>query len=103
MKVEVSLWDGEDWATDGGKTKTNWSHAPFIAQFQGFDFGGCSVPQNGVDCHDPKYWWNNSKYSKLSDEERRKFEHVRQKYMNYDYCDDKNRHPTTPPECKFNK
>ncbi|KAA8550615.1 hypothetical protein F0562_002299 [Nyssa sinensis] len=34
MQIEASLWDGDSWATDGGQTKTNWSHAPFKAHFQ---------------------------------------------------------------------
>ncbi|XP_057781040.1 xyloglucan endotransglucosylase/hydrolase protein 3-like isoform X1 [Salvia miltiorrhiza] len=106
MRIQVSLWNGEDWATDGGKTKIDWSHAPFVAHFQGFGFGACPVPKNTIDvegCYDSKYWWNGSKYWKLSGKEQRLFEEVRDKYMNYDYCNDTNRHATTPPECEFNK
>ncbi|KAL1540951.1 xyloglucan:xyloglucosyl transferase [Salvia divinorum] len=108
MSVQASLWNGEDWATDGGQTKTNWSNSPFIAHFQGFHFGACSLPKTAVDvepCYQniSNYWWNRSKYWKLSGKEQRQFEEVRQKYLNYDYCDDKNRHPTLPPECQFNK
>ncbi|KAL6006909.1 hypothetical protein ACLOJK_032405 [Asimina triloba] len=36
MQILSSLWDGEDWATDGGKEKTDWTQAPFIASYQGF-------------------------------------------------------------------
>ncbi|KAH6837063.1 xyloglucan endotransglucosylase/hydrolase 2 [Perilla frutescens var. hirtella] len=111
MKIQVSLWNGEDWATDGGKTKTNWSHAPFTAHFQGFHFGACALiphpsPSNSKinNCHDnSKYWWNDIKYWNLTQKKQRQFEQVRQKYINYDYCTDTNRHPTPPPECAFNK
>lgn len=104
MSVQASLWNG-DWATDGGKTKIDWSHAPFTAHFQDFGFGGCPLSQasnNVKECYDSKYWWNDIKYSELSNKELRELQEVRQKYMNYDYCDDKTRHPTTPPECAFN-
>lgn len=106
MSVQASLWNGDDWATDGGKTKTNWSNAPFIAHFQGFGFGACPLPftsKDVGDCYDSKYWWNDGKYWKLSGKEQRLFQEVREKYMNYDYCNDKDRHPTTPSECEFNK
>ncbi|KAJ0051891.1 hypothetical protein Pint_01538 [Pistacia integerrima] len=28
MQIQASLWDGSDWATDGGRTKINWAYAP---------------------------------------------------------------------------
>jgi xyloglucan:xyloglucosyl transferase len=79
MNIEASLWDGDSWATDGGQTKTNWSYAPFKAHFQGFDISGCPV-QN-------------------SDVQQRSYDNVRKKYVNYDYCSDRPRYPTPPPEC----
>ncbi|KAI3461857.1 hypothetical protein Pfo_018520 [Paulownia fortunei] len=107
MQIEASLWDGDSWATDGGQTKTNWSSAPFTAHFQGFNVDGCPLPQssNNVDqdCYDSKYWWNQRKFWKLDHNQQKEYEQVREKYMNYDYCDDRNRHPTPPPECASNR
>ncbi|KAJ3694896.1 hypothetical protein LUZ60_000273 [Juncus effusus] len=57
MKVIASLWNGESWATDGGHTKTNWTHAPFTAHFQGFDVAGC-VGSNMNSCSYSSLWWN---------------------------------------------
>lgn len=106
MQIQVSLWNGDSWATDGGQTKINWSYAPFTAHFQGFHFGGCPLPQsstNAENCYDESmYWWNQRKYWKLTKKKQKAYEEVREKYMNYDYCDDRNRHPTPPPECAFN-
>ncbi|XVE78105.1 hypothetical protein DITRI_Ditri13aG0117200 [Diplodiscus trichospermus] len=105
MKIEASLWDGDSWATDGGKTKTNWSMAPFKAHFQGFDISGCPIIHdqksnfNVQDCFAPKHWWNSEKYWKLDPKQQGELENVRRKYMNYDYCSDRSRYPAPPPEC----
>ncbi|KAB1210179.1 Xyloglucan endotransglucosylase/hydrolase protein 2 [Morella rubra] len=101
LQIEASLWDGDSWATDGGQTKTNWSYAPFKAYFKGFHISGCGV-QNPADikrCDASSLWWNKEKYWNLDSSERSAYETVRKKYMNYDYCADRHRYPTTPPEC----
>ncbi|KAK9992835.1 hypothetical protein SO802_022538 [Lithocarpus litseifolius] len=101
MHIEASLWDGDSWATDGGQTKINWTHSPLNAHFQGFGIGGCPV-QNSSDiqqCYSSKYWWNLEKYWRLDHRQQRKYENVRKKYTNYDYCFDRPRYPTPPPEC----
>ncbi|XP_050208060.1 xyloglucan endotransglucosylase/hydrolase protein 2-like [Mercurialis annua] len=96
MHIEVSLWNGESWATDGGKTKTNWSYAPFQAHFQGFSINGCSsLPA----CSSANYWWNARKYWKLDAAQQKTYQDVRRKYLTYDYCSDTPRFPTPPPEC----
>ncbi|KAF2292621.1 hypothetical protein GH714_026081 [Hevea brasiliensis] len=102
MQIEASLWDGDGWATDGGKTKTNWSYAPFKANFQGFDISGCSIPHNSnniLPCYSPKYRWNLEKYWKLNSIQQRAYENVRNKYLTYDYCFDKPRFAIPPSEC----
>lgn len=30
MSVFASLWNGEEWATQNGAIKLNWSNAPFV-------------------------------------------------------------------------
>ncbi|GAV70710.1 Glyco_hydro_16 domain-containing protein/XET_C domain-containing protein [Cephalotus follicularis] len=102
MQIEASLWDGDNWATDGGQTKTNWSHAPFNAHFQGFDITGCPYNLNSniqQNCYSPQYWWNLEKYWKLDSNQQSAYEDVRKKYITYDYCADSPRYPTPPPEC----
>ncbi|KAL2254145.1 UNVERIFIED_CONTAM: Xyloglucan endotransglucosylase/hydrolase protein 2 [Sesamum indicum] len=105
MKIDVSLWDGESWATDGGQTKTNWSCAPFTADFQGFNVNGCAAAahQSSNACYASKYWWNRSKFWKLGHKRKQIYEQARNKYMYYDYCDDRDRHPIVPPECATNR
>ncbi|XP_073290626.1 xyloglucan endotransglucosylase/hydrolase protein 2-like [Primulina huaijiensis] len=100
MHLEASLWDGDSWATDGGQTKTNWSNSPFTANFQGFNIVGCPATSTSAHCYSSKYyWWNHKKFWTLDHHQRKAYEHVRKKYMNYDYCADRPRYPKPPPEC----
>lgn len=129
MQVEGSIWDGDSWATDGGRTKTNWSNGPFKAYFQGFLINGCpsnvavmwpnvtpltsdyrddywlatedvSMKSSNVyHCYASKYWWNANRFWDLDNVEKVKYKEVRKEYMNYDYCTDKNRNVVPPPEC----
>ncbi|KAG6403485.1 hypothetical protein SASPL_135708 [Salvia splendens] len=91
------------------KQDGHWGPVPEPANDRaGFHFGACPLPKTAVDvepCYQDlsNYWWNRSKYWQLSGKEQRQFNEVRQKYLNYDYCDDTSRHPTPPPECQFNK
>ncbi|KZV25704.1 hypothetical protein F511_04765 [Dorcoceras hygrometricum] len=102
MQVEASVWNGDSWATDGGQTKTNWSNAPFAANFQGFDIGGCPLQQaasSAAHCYSSEaYWWNQNKFWKLDHNQQKALEDVRKKYMNYDYCADRPRYPKPPPD-----
>ncbi|CAN8232374.1 unnamed protein product [Cochlearia groenlandica] len=107
MQVVASLWNGEAWATGGGKEKIDWTKAPFKANFQGFSDTGCNVDSSNNSsskvCSSKTYWWNTRKYSKLSANEQKEFKHVRAKYMDYDYCTDRRRYPVPPIECQWNK
>ncbi|KAJ9565062.1 hypothetical protein OSB04_001028 [Centaurea solstitialis] len=76
MQVIVSLWDGSDWATDGGRAKTNYSNGPFQAHFQDFDIDGCpSIPTvPNKDCYSSKYRWNNKEYWQLNPSQLKVYE-----------------------------
>ncbi|RYQ88631.1 xyloglucan endotransglucosylase/hydrolase protein 2-like [Arachis ipaensis] len=103
MQIHASLWDGDSWATDGGRTKINWSSAPFKAYFQGFDVKGCEVLQNSSDiqhCDSDKYQWNTPSFWQLDPVRQRQYEDVKTRYMIYDYCTDRKRNPTPPLECQ---
>lgn len=100
--VEASIWNGEDWATDGGKTKINWSYAPFQANFRAFDVSGCPYDAKTSSCYSSGYWWNREQYWKLDANQQKAYEDVRKNYTTYDYCSDTNRFPVQPKECPFN-
>ncbi|XP_073010416.1 xyloglucan endotransglucosylase/hydrolase protein 2-like [Typha latifolia] len=100
MNIIVSLWNGESWATNGGRTKINWADAPFTAQFQGFDIDGCDQGGSGADsCASPGLWWNAGEYKELTPSQAAAYERVKNDYLTYDYCRDKARFPVLPPEC----
>ena len=99
MKIITSLWNGEDWATNGGKDKIKWTQSSFVAQFQGFSVDGC--PSHGSDnhaCASSNLWWNGWAYKELTPAQQSAYQNVH-KRITYDYCSDKRRFSVMPPEC----
>ncbi|KAH1216171.1 Xyloglucan endotransglucosylase/hydrolase protein 22 [Glycine max] len=41
MRIYSSLWNADDWATRGGRIKTDWSKAPFTASYRNFNANAC--------------------------------------------------------------
>ncbi|CAA7043661.1 unnamed protein product [Microthlaspi erraticum] len=99
MQVEASLRNIDTWATDGGRTKINWSYSPFIAHLRPLRLLHRWTESNVAACESSNYWWNEGKYQRLSGSEQKMYEHVREKYMNYDYCTDRSKFQTPPREC----
>ena len=100
MMIEGTLWNGEGWASNG--MPINWRYGPFKAIYEGFKIEGCPLdgPTNSSDCESSKYWWNGENYKRLDPKQLRSFQHVRRKYVNYDYCKDRKRYPKAPLECQ---
>ncbi|XVF25550.1 hypothetical protein REPUB_Repub13aG0221700 [Reevesia pubescens] len=86
MKVYASLWDADDWATRGGRVKTDWSKAPFTAYYRNF------VANNAWEMQGL-----NARGKKL-------LSWVQKRYRIYNYCNDlkRNQHHgrPRPPECR---
>ncbi|GMH02491.1 hypothetical protein Nepgr_004330 [Nepenthes gracilis] len=100
MQIITSLWNGDTWATDGGRSKMNYAYAPFDVQFEGFGINGCPVYNNDIQsCYSSQYWWNSPNYWQLSSTQQSAYDNVKRNYMNYNYCTDRSRYPTPPPEC----
>ncbi|CAL5025584.1 unnamed protein product [Urochloa decumbens] len=89
MRLYGSLWDAEDWATQGGRVKTDWSQAPFAAQYR--NFTAASSPSSS------------SAYGQEMDAAAQQtMKWARDNYMVYDYCADSKRFPQgVPPECSM--
>ncbi|KAL9244420.1 hypothetical protein vseg_018198 [Gypsophila vaccaria] len=109
MGVYSSIWNADDWATQGGRVKTDWSHAPFIASYTGFEINACECPVPSASSAEDmkrcssgvarKYWWDEPVMSELSLHQSHQLQWVRANHLVYDYCSDAGRFPTTPLEC----
>ncbi|KAF8689690.1 hypothetical protein HU200_041685 [Digitaria exilis] len=97
LTAEGSLWDAEEWATQGGQVKTDWSQAPFYAYYRNFRVTPC-VPSPGVAwCGDepPESTWFDQRLDAAA------LQRVQAQNMIYDYCVDQKRFKDTgfPVEC----
>ncbi|KAK4792932.1 hypothetical protein SAY86_023367 [Trapa natans] len=50
-----------------------------------------------------KKWWDQKEFQDLDSFQYRRLQWVRQKYTVYNYCTDRSRYPTMPPECTRDK
>lgn len=114
MGVYSSIWNADDWATQGGLVKTDWSHAPFISSYRGFQIDACECPapaalaDNVKKCSsssngDKMYWWDEPTISELSVHQSHQLRWVKANHMVYDYCTDTTRFPVTPVECQHHR
>lgn len=104
MRVLGSVWNADDWATQGGRVKTNWSHAPFVSSFRAFDIDACELSPETADVTTKcgqlgRYWWDRPSFNELGRRRSRQLKWVRKKYLVYDYCEDKPRFSELPKEC----
>ncbi|KAF8689689.1 hypothetical protein HU200_041684 [Digitaria exilis] len=86
LRLDGSLWNADDWATQGGRVKTNWTQAPFYAYYRNFRVTPCpgvaSCGDKGVD--------------------EAALQRAREEHLLYDYCEDQNRFKDNgglPKEC----
>nr|GME18832.1 Xyloglucan endotransglucosylase/hydrolase 2 [Ipomoea batatas] len=113
MKVYASLWNADDWATQGGRVKTDWTKAPFTASYRNYNANACvwsaqssssSSQTSSSSCGSStqsstgaQAWQTQS----LDAKGRNRLRWVQQKFMIYNYCADVKRFPQGfPPECK---
>ncbi|KMZ61643.1 xyloglucan endotransglucosylase/hydrolase, family GH16 [Zostera marina] len=121
MAVYSSIWNADDWATQGGRVKTDWTHAPFVTTFRHFQLDGCVVTKteemagkcktdnntdtgsNGSNKNQGRpsadMWWKEPTMEELSVHQTHQLKWVRANHLIYDYCTDQNRFPVLPPDC----
>ncbi|KAL8167565.1 hypothetical protein V2J09_009064 [Rumex salicifolius] len=107
MGVYSSIWNADDWATQGGRVKTDWTHAPFLATYKGFDIDACQCGSPADDFKrcttttgaQKRYWWDEPTVSELNLHQSHQLMWVRANHLVYDYCTDTDRFPATPQEC----
>ncbi|KAJ0980045.1 hypothetical protein J5N97_015519 [Dioscorea zingiberensis] len=96
MTLHTSLWDGSDWATDGGRIKVDWSKAPFIAHYRNLKIDACFPSESGYTCgNDAASWIEKS----LSQQDLTLMHMIRDQYMIYNYCTDPKYKGTVSDEC----
>ncbi|KAL8512487.1 hypothetical protein ACS0TY_018818 [Phlomoides rotata] len=93
MRVYCSLWNADDWATQGGHVKTKWTKDLFVAFYHKLNFDARAI---GAPCGS-RSW----RSQELDGAGRNRLRWVQQKLMVYDYCSDAQRFPQgTSLECK---
>ncbi|TVU07776.1 hypothetical protein EJB05_41145 [Eragrostis curvula] len=70
MRVYASIWDAEDWATQGGRVKTDWTKAPFTASYQGLAASGCTSPDAAACARSNGKWMSQELDSAAQDQLR---------------------------------
>ncbi|OAY66120.1 putative xyloglucan endotransglucosylase/hydrolase protein 26 [Ananas comosus] len=90
MRMYSSLWNADDWACQGGRVKTDWSKAPFVAKYRNLklDVCECESADSISQCYSSSNWYNGWQYSKLTAAQLGQMNWVQQNYKIYDYCTD---------------
>ncbi|KAI4306025.1 hypothetical protein L6164_029341 [Bauhinia variegata] len=85
MKLYVTLWNGDSWATRWGQVKIDWKKAPFVASFRNF-----KANARVADCRD-----------QFDEGSIKKMKEIQSKWTVYDYCLDFRRYSHgLPYECR---
>lgn len=103
MEVYCSIWDGDSWATEGGRIKINWADAPFVATYRNYTIEACSCGNTTADitaCQNSRYAYPGPAARNLSTHGVHQMEGVKRGWLKYDYCWYAN--TTTYPECQYN-
>ncbi|XP_022877314.1 xyloglucan endotransglucosylase/hydrolase 2-like [Olea europaea var. sylvestris] len=97
MRVYCTLWNADDWATQGGRVKTDWTKAPFTVYYRNFNANGCVSGTSGRSCANSGAWQT----QQLDAKGRNRLRWVQQHHMVYNYCADVQRFPQGfSEECK---
>uniref|UniRef100_A0A0E0HI60 Xyloglucan endotransglucosylase/hydrolase n=1 Tax=Oryza nivara TaxID=4536 RepID=A0A0E0HI60_ORYNI len=101
VHVFASIWNAEEWATQGGRVKTDWSRAPFVATYRRYNVSNACVwdaaGAGASRCAGGGGGWMRRRMDWWS---WMTLNWVRMNYMAYDYCADRKRFPHRfPAEC----
>ncbi|KAG0558391.1 hypothetical protein KC19_10G024600 [Ceratodon purpureus] len=105
MSLYLSIWDGSNWATEGGSIKLDWNAAPFQCHYTDFVMNGCKVNSwdtNAISaCQQSSYATGPG----VTPEQWQYMESIKNNatLVKYNYCTDYARYPQgTRPECQYN-
>ncbi|CAM6097594.1 unnamed protein product [Calypogeia fissa] len=104
MRLYATIYNADDWVTQGGKVKIDWRNAPFKITLRDIKVEGCPVGE--VTCSQGPsggpsqgLWWDQPQFWSLSDSQMARLKYVQKHYMIYNYCTDTRRYPMLPAEC----
>ncbi|XP_057477803.1 probable xyloglucan endotransglucosylase/hydrolase protein 28 [Actinidia eriantha] len=102
MSLYATIWDGSNWATNGGRYRVNYKYAPYITQFSDLVLHGCAVDpiEQSSTCDLPPN--SESVLTGITPDQHSKMENFRKKHMQYSYCYDRTRYKVPPSECAIN-
>ncbi|KAL8137637.1 hypothetical protein V2J09_003638 [Rumex salicifolius] len=98
MSLYATIWDGSDWATNGGKYRVNYKYAPYVARFSDLVLHGCAADptDRSLKCETEA---SGRVPTGVSQSQRHKMVSFRKKLMTYSYCYDGTRYAVPPSEC----
>jgi xyloglucan:xyloglucosyl transferase len=102
MAVYATIWDGSAWATDGGKYKVNYKHAPFASDFSGLVIVGSRADDPVLRDQEDLLGLVTADYyaAVMTPRERAAMRAFRARRMTYTVCYDAVRYADGPfPEC----
>ncbi|KAL9264852.1 Xyloglucan endotransglucosylase/hydrolase protein 22-like protein [Drosera capensis] len=115
MRMYSSIWNADDWATQGGRVKADWTKAPFTASYRNFNGAEACIWSAGKSSCGNSTSMKSSPSSnsssmgfqkgawltqQLDSPSQRRLKWVQKKYMIYNYCTDIKRFSQgLPREC----
>jgi xyloglucan:xyloglucosyl transferase len=114
MYAYSSIWNADDWATQGGRVKADWTKAPFVAEYRNLDLQTCECADGASEktCADAcAASEHGAPRCELTDKEKRQMRSLQLGYTIYNYCDkarsevakDPGTAKPVPPECDLDK
>ncbi|KAL6560294.1 hypothetical protein OROGR_003853 [Orobanche gracilis] len=93
-----TIWNGPDWATEGGRYKLDMSYGPFMAKYSSFVLDGCpfNTETLSAQCNNLA---GDIDMTMMGREERDRMQVFRSTLMTYSYCYNKKRYAVPFPEC----
>jgi len=97
MSVYATIWDGSAWATEGGRYKVDYAHAPFAADFSRLVLAGCPPAGGGARCAVAVI---TAEFAVMTPAKRAAMRRFRRRHLLYTVCHDRYRYNGTVfPEC----
>uniref|UniRef100_A0A0E0CTT1 Xyloglucan endotransglucosylase/hydrolase n=1 Tax=Oryza meridionalis TaxID=40149 RepID=A0A0E0CTT1_9ORYZ len=92
-----SIWDASDWATDGGRFKSDYRYQPFVSRYRDLKIAGCEAAAP-ASCQ-PVPASPSGATGELSAQQNAAMRWAQQRSMVYYYCQDYSRNHANYPEC----